>query len=578
MATFKTFVETSLLKEPNPGSAPATDKKVPKGTKFFSEEQSSNYLKTTIEGATGFIQFLGVSDEVPAFDPPEESDLPAFCDMVTRAAREAKADRDYMMAFASCETDNFSKFGSQDKRFGPFQFDEEAWKEAIADSGPAGRLGFKADDRLRWERQPRVAALIVADLMQRFQKAQNRLPTYVELYFVHLLGPVVGLNVLGKSPTTTCAQAIEDSPPAGSYAKTLKESDKTIEGALGELRTKFIAALAKTLELLDKQPADVRFEDPADGTPPWLRIARQELSVGVSENSDRTNSARIKEYLAKAKTDVGDNTAWCGAFAAFCMMTCDDPKVVASIITPGPAVVNWWETWGEKVTGADGERIGTVIVFEGHMGFLAEGSTDTTIQLLAGNQGGGGHGPDSVSIVPFKASDVLSRHWLPGIEVSTGTTVNATGDDAKFVTDAPGIMKRLRGDFPDMPLYIAAAILGNIGHECAGFRHLHQLGRAEGEGGYGWCQWDDVRREAFLAWAKTRGGWESDQANYSYLVEELRVSENIRLQRTMAAPNLDRAVEIFDREFERSGVPAWPSRKRYARLAQQAYRAKFGPA
>ena len=61
---------------------------------------------------------------------------------------------------------------------------------------------------------------------------------------------------------------------------------------------------------------------------------------------------------------------------------------------------------------------------------------------------------------------------------------------------APGVMKKLIKDFPDLTEEQAAAILGNIGHECGGFGQLQQL---RGGGGRGWCQWDGTRRDEFFS-------------------------------------------------------------------------------
>jgi hypothetical protein len=72
--------------------------------------------------------------------------------------------------------------------------------------------------------------------------------------------------------------------------------------------------------------------------------------------------------------------------------------------------------------------------------------------------------------------------------------------DAMFRQKAPAIMADLMRDFPPLDPLGAAAILGNIGHECDGFRHLQEIHPVAGRGGLGWCQWTGPRRRAFEAW------------------------------------------------------------------------------
>jgi Phage tail lysozyme len=98
-------------------------------------------------------------------------------------------------------------------------------------------------------------------------------------------------------------------------------------------------------------------------------------------------------------------------------------------------------------------------------------------------------------------------------------------DHTLFAQKAPAIIEQLMADFQLSDIQ-AAAILGNIGHECAGFHALHELGQPEGRGGYGWAQWTGPRREKFLAWCKQyRLDWQSEAANYGFLKHELETTE-----------------------------------------------------
>jgi len=93
---------------------------------------------------------------------------------------------------------------------------------------------------------------------------------------------------------------------------------------------------------------------------------------------------------------------------------------------------------------------------------------------------------------------------------------------AKFDDMAPALMGKLMTDF-QLNSIQAAAIMGNLGHESAGFTAYHQFGMPEGRGGYGWAQWDGPRRDEFLQWCRDNGKpWDSDEASEAFLWIELR--------------------------------------------------------
>ena len=70
-------------------------------------------------------------------------------------------------------------------------------------------------------------------------------------------------------------------------------------------------------------------------------------------------------------------------------------------------------------------------------------------------------------------------------------------DYTLFIGKAPAIMSSLMTDF-GFDATQAAAVLGNIGHECAGFQLMQEVNPiGGGRGGYGWCQWTGPRRRQF---------------------------------------------------------------------------------
>jgi len=151
---------------------------------------------------------------------------------------------------------------------------------------------------------------------------------------------------------------------------------------------------------------------------------------------------------------------------------------------------------------------------------------------------------------------------------------------ALFEQKAPAIMAALIRDL-GMADYQAGGVLGNIGWECGGFQHLSQIGGTA----RGWVQWDGARKKQFLAWCEKNGlVWTSDEANYRYLVLELRGSEHAALVALLKTRTLVEASDTFEEKFERAGKPALSGRRRFARQAMDAYAASdkkpltFGPA
>ncbi|MEN6306077.1 MAG: TIGR02594 family protein [Armatimonadia bacterium] len=113
----------------------------------------------------------------------------------------------------------------------------------------------------------------------------------------------------------------------------------------------------------------------------WMEIAREEL--GVSEVAGKIARPRIIEYFAAAgHPEVkSDETAWCSAFANFCMER-------AGIKGTMSLAARSWLRWGRPCS----PKAGCVMVFkrgtsswQGHVGFYVS-ETPTHYEILGGNQ------------------------------------------------------------------------------------------------------------------------------------------------------------------------------------------------
>ncbi|TAJ40223.1 MAG: hypothetical protein EPO55_09470 [Reyranella sp.] len=558
-------------------------------------EVAQGFVKTRIDSVAvgdGFIAFQALRDKPTLPQPIADDRVGAFIALVTRMARDLKTDRDYLLAVAYAGTNNLKALGEDPKPIGPFQYKAEEWAAATT-GGPARGRGFTPEDRYRWSSQAEVATCLTADLAKRFEEAVGAAPKFTELYFAQLYGEGA-LDLLKGDRASKCSDVIKDPAPSP-FAAELKAGGDTIGQAVAKLELPLMTAYLAARVEIDKQPPVIRYfrvgEAEQAGDPPWVTVARAEMARGVSETPENKNTADIQAYLkVTGLDDPGGNTPWCGAFLAFCMKTCGIRDVEDSIRKPeggkpGPAHASWWETWGSDVPAAASYPVGTVVVLNDANGAVAHvglvvGSDAATLQVLGGNQGS----PGKVSIVPYQVARIRKTRIMsvPVPAAVAGLTIDvaalqrvgasATPADADFVARAPGIVRDLMRDLPGLAAHQAGGILGNIGHECAGFRELVQLGMAEGTGGMGWCQWDGARRVAFLKWANDHvQPWRSPEANYSYLVHELRTTEAAALKALMRQTSLEAAVVSFDERFERSGVKALDKRVRYARLAMIAF-------
>jgi len=551
MPSYRTETATHLLKSRSSGAERLGP--IPAST-IFSGEPVGNFIRTKISSISpeeGFVEFLGISSELPEAQPLTPADFGNFCDLVTRAARETGADRDYLMAVAYDATKNLSEFGSPAAKVGPFQFSAQAWQAALA--GPAADAGFLPDDRLDWARQPRMAGILAREAMAKFKKAFDRLPTFRELYFLQL-GSDDALTAL-KTPATVAAE-------------------------LDILQKRLETAYAEALKVIDQQPPDNRFVRSLSGDPPWLAVAREQMSSGVSETPDLRNTEQIDKYFQALGASFNATTPWCGAFVGYCVKQCGVPAIastVASLAVGTP----FWESWGQPAPTP--APVGAIVVLTppgsaGHVGFLAEAVADGMIKLLGGNQGGGGGArPDRVGIVQFPASSIKAIRWLGTAPLKAALRPQA--GDAAFLELAPRIMKDLMRDFSGLSDMHAAAILGNIGHECAGFTQMQEGAPiGGGRGGWGWCQWTGSRRDAFEAAARAAIpplAFDSYEANYGFLKHELKDTfHKAAIASMLKKADLFGAVVAFELIFEvaHPDYKHYDRRMRYAELALSAFR------
>lgn len=138
-----------------------------------------------------------------------------------------------------------------------------------------------------------------------------------------------------------------------------------------------------------------------------------------------------------------------------------------------------------------------------------------------------------------------------------------------FREKAPGVMKRLIEDF-GLSKEEAGVVLGNLGHESAGFTAFEEGGNGPGPG---WAQWTDPgRKRRFFEYAKQRGlDPKSDEANYGFLRWELQNTHKGSIAALKRAETTEEKMRVFERDFEGAGVKAYGSRNKYMRDAIKAF-------
>lgn len=116
----------------------------------------------------------------------------------------------------------------------------------------------------------------------------------------------------------------------------------------------------------------------------------------------------------------------------------------------------------------------------------------------------------------------------------------------------------------------ACGPFGNFGRETGGFRLLQEVAPTVkgSRGGWGWAQWTGPRRRAFEAWAKAnKFGLATDEANYGFLLHELKTNYAAALSALKRTKTIEEAVRVFEVHYEGAGVKAMAERVRWAKAA-----------
>jgi len=510
--------------------------------------------------------------DVPKITTPD--DKIRFCETATVIARQEKTDRDYLVSVAYYHSANLTKFGKfTDSRIGPFQFTIKEWIAATAPFN-APIVQYPPTDLFQWNRQITPAARRAAEKTKAYNDAKGRLPMPVELYFFERMdsGAIDFLKLAEEHPETTC-EAITIPAPDGSFSAEIKGMTGRRVGALvQEVRDGLMKGFGDSRADINKLPAHNRYFHDEDWAP-WLAVAQMMKGDSLQTSTDKLPATFMSTIVAAPTPSA--------AFVAFCMIFCGEPAVKSKLPPANMEKPQTWATWGAAAP--DPAPAGAVVLTNATVaqgiGILAEPATKDPVQVWLCSRNAG---TVKVEVKEVAKTAITMWRWLDLSATVTDAqaVVRAPGsNDGLFVEKAPGIIAKLIADFMLSDIQ-AAAILGNIGHECGGFRsmqEIHPTGQ-DGRGGLGWCQWTDTRRTSFEAFAATHGGVLRDDANYGYLKQELDGPQYSKVVKTLRDINdMRQAVEKFERGFEVADLATvnYESRMRYAGIALGLHRQKL---
>lgn len=149
----------------------------------------------------------------------------------------------------------------------------------------------------------------------------------------------------------------------------------------------------------------------------------------------------------------------------------------------------------------------------------------------------------------------------------------AAGGGSSFNSVAPRLVSDLARDF-GLTAEQAAGIVGQLGHESAGFGTLQEVKPLVpgSRGGFGFAQWTGPRRKQFEAYARMNNMEPTSyEANYGFLAYELKnTPEGAVLDQVRLARDAKAAGRIFTDKFLRPGIPGYASRDKWTERALAA--------
>lgn len=428
-------------------------------------------------------------------------------------------------------------------------------------------------------------------MFEEFGKATQKMPSYVALGYAQMLGiDEDTMRAMREQPALLARLREEQAAYAKEIGLNQDEAAKKGQEFMQSLRRlQLIISLVAEKILSDLAPALKEFVDKITD---WVRLHPDEIRdgiVAIGEAAVAFAKALIAIVTALAPvikgigelagsiTGHGGVQGVMEAFAAFMVGTWA-LKIVAAIGSVSSA-------WGALLLALGivaGLNASSSLARNGVAGTdpATGGASERSTASLEGNEGW--------------ARPYL-RRGMNGLRRLFGGSARAEGDGgssrddpdfsgqsrgrtmagATFREKAPKVMAQLMKDF-NLSRQEAAVILGNLGHESAGFTAFKEGGNGPGRG---WAQWTDPgRKRRFFKFASdNKLDPKSDEANYGFLKWELENTHKSSIAALKAAPTAEQKMIEFEKRFEGAGIKGYGSRYRYMREADRAFGAARAP-
>jgi uncharacterized protein (TIGR02594 family) len=208
-----------------------------------------------------------------------------------------------------------------------------------------------------------------------------------------------------------------------------RAAPKKLKDYMAAVEAELNTALKKAYDMM-KESAPEELMRVKQGEASWFDVALEEEKKNIEEDNPAQKDIILDYFKA---TDLGRPKKilpWCGAFAAHCMKTSNNP------VPDGAAAARSWKNWGvELPIGSIDVPSGAVIVLSpssgtgttGHVGFFIQ-FTDggKKVELLGGNQS------DKLKRTLFSSSKIAAIRWIDSAPEASAEQFNATPSDSKI--------------------------------------------------------------------------------------------------------------------------------------------------
>ncbi|MBY3328787.1 CHAP domain-containing protein [Rhizobium laguerreae] len=414
---------------------------------LYQKNETARPLKGWIES-----KFVGDKhDRGPEAVPPVNTALfVAECVRYELSCLDDKTvGSDYLLAWAILES-NLVNFGPQltDKAaIGPYQLNPKDWgaylnaPELNLNPGPTGRLSALAQiDCAAW--LGKRDALAFAAKIAPEDSVGEYIPSLLNIFHVRLLGLDAAVEV------QTIQSKKQANPAMDVVLSKIGLSASEIETLVAD-RPKFLGkapgggfssvdafvnvtavaladAMKKAFTLLKAIPGFIPDIDNKAASKAWMDIAQAELKAWSDQNlkeSSEPGLGFVRKYLDAASKDLPGNSAWCGAFVAWCLTQAG----LADTVVKGPAWAANWVNWGDldlRQRDPAGIPFGAVVVLapadntdsSGHVAFFTQPMPLGKIELLGGNQS------NLVKSMVVERNKIVSVRWLSALDPAPDAT------------------------------------------------------------------------------------------------------------------------------------------------------------